>query len=151
MHPGEKPPTLPAVGTTNTAAGARAFAVFYIQALDWGYATMDATLATSLFSDTCRGCARFVKTFFDDEVQLGRHYIGSRTVVTGAESVRSDHHFGSSQVVDTTVTQEKGTLVDSAGKVIEREPAVREAVFRSWLVWSHAHWAIVDWKRVVFK
>jgi hypothetical protein len=151
VRPGEKPPTLPDVGNTNTPAGARAFAVFYVEALDWGYATMDSTLARSLFAKSCTGCARFVANFFDHERNLGRHYVGSRAQPTRAESVHNNRHDGATQSVDVTLTQQKGKLVDAAGRVVVREPAVARAVFRGWLAWRDGRWQIVDWKRVVFK
>lgn len=145
VRPGEKPPTLPAVGRTHTAAGARAVAVFYIQALDWGYATMDSTLAKSLYAKSCKGCARFVMSEFESEQHANQHYVGARSFVTGAQSVVNDHHNGANAVVDVTVSQAKGHLVASNHDVVRKVPAAH-GDFRGWLGWRGGRWVIVDWK-----
>jgi hypothetical protein len=146
VRPGEKPPVLPAVGKKNTPAGARAFAVFYVQALDWGYATMDSTLAKSLYAKSCNGCERFMRVIFDSQRAKGRHYEGSRLTATGAQSMPNDHHFGAAALVDVMIFQAKGALTDARGHLVEKEPVVRHATFRGWLGWRARHWAIVDWK-----
>ena len=42
LHPGERPPVMPALATQHTPEGAVAFAKFFIQTIDWGFATQDA-------------------------------------------------------------------------------------------------------------
>jgi ABC-type sulfate transport system substrate-binding protein len=112
---------------------------------------MDSTLARSLFAKSCKGCERFVTNFFDDEKRLHRHYVGSRVGVTGADNVRNDHRQRANQVVDVTATQRKGVLVNASGSAVAHEPAVPHIAFRGWLIWRGQSWAIVDWKRVIFK
>lgn len=151
VRPGEKPPTLPAVGRTNTPAGARAFAAHWMQALDWGYATTDSKLAKTLFTDACHGCARFVRSEFDQQASANRHYRGARLSIRGVVSVANDHHDRASAVADATVSQESGRLVDTDGHLVRRVPPLTNDVSRIWLKWTSHSWAVVDWKGVVHR
>ncbi|PZS16155.1 MAG: hypothetical protein DLM57_10960 [Pseudonocardiales bacterium] len=151
VHPGEKPPVLPPALVVNLPVGADAFARYWIQALDWGYATTDSTLAKSLFAPSCTGCARFLRNFIDLIRQQHQHYRGGRIAVTGTELMPTDHHAGSTEIVDVTVQQGGLKVISASGAVIESAPQIENDVFRTWLRWDGHSWVVVDWKRVVVK
>jgi hypothetical protein len=151
VRPGEKPPVLPAIAHEHTAAGAAAVAVFYIHALDWGYATMDSTLAKSVFAKSCTDCLRFVTNFFGKQVALGHHYAGSRLYISATRPIPNDKHYRADVVVDITVNQLPGRLLTTAGDLVRVEPAVPNVVFRTWLDWLDGRWTISEWKREIVK
>ncbi len=50
---GEKPPVMPVLATKHTAAGAQAFAEFFIKTIDWGYATTSSAYMRHYFEQSC--------------------------------------------------------------------------------------------------
>ena len=80
LRPGETPPVIDPVGLTNTAEGAEQFAIYWEQALDWAYATMDTTLARSLASPACVTCEN-VLTGIDESRSRGEQMAGGRSRV----------------------------------------------------------------------
>lgn len=60
VRPGEKPPEYPALARRHTAQGALAFAAYYYEAFDWGYATNDPYLVSKLSERGCVGCRRYM-------------------------------------------------------------------------------------------
>jgi hypothetical protein len=94
VSPGEKPPTLAAIGKTNTPQGATQFARYWFAALDWGYATTSSTLARELYAASCTGCAGFATNIIDSVGTQRRHYRGGRITVSGTEVVPTDRHAG---------------------------------------------------------
>jgi Family of unknown function (DUF6318) len=150
VRPGEKPPTLSPVGKTNTAAGALAFADYWMRTLDWGYATTDSTLAKSAFVDSCSNCAVLVKQF-DDARAKGRHFRGGRSRVSSSSLQTNDHHNDATAVDDVTISTQPVRVLDSAGRVVDSAPANGTLTFRTWLKWRAIGWRVVDWKEVVAK
>jgi hypothetical protein len=149
VRPGEKPPVLSALGRENSRAGSILFATYWMQTIDWAYATTDSHLARSVYAGTCSGCARFLRITIDDVRSRGRHFEGGRIGVTGTTIQPNDRRSGSTSVVDVTVSQAALRVVDAAGVVRERTPPSNEVVFRTWLRWSHGVWTVVDWKHAV--
>ncbi len=150
VRPGEKPPTLDPVGKANTAAGALAFADYWMRTLDWGYATTDSSLAKGAFSPVCTDCARFMK-IFDDARANGVHFLGGRMDVIRTEVEPVDHRHGATAVVDVTVSIEALRAVDSSGHVVESGAASPQVTYRVWLQWLATRWTVVDWKQGIAK
>jgi hypothetical protein len=148
VRPGEKPPLLPAEGLENFPAGADVFARYWIEALDWGYATTDSTLAKSLYVSSCTNCSRFVSGEFDSVASKGEHYQGGRLSISASEAQKNDHHLGATSVTDVTVSQAKLAVVSSSGDIVEKTAATPSIRYRVWLRWS-GDWHVVDWKQVV--
>jgi hypothetical protein len=79
---------LPVLATQHSAAGARAFAEFFIKTIDWGYATIDEHYIQHYSDAGCTGCNAFVHGIA--VARAGKHrYIGGRiTVVSASTSQR---------------------------------------------------------------
>lgn len=151
VRPGEKPPTLPAVGKTNTRAGADAFARYWISSLDWGYATTSSVLARELFTPTCVGCARFLTNIIDSTRTQGQHFNGGRISIKSTLLHSTDHHDSATAIVDLLVDQAPLVVIGASGKKISTSPPLSDAIFRVWLRWSSGRRAVVDWKTGVQK
>ena len=149
VRPGEKPPVLPPAGKTNTTVGELEFAAYWMEAVDWGYATTDSTLAKSLHAPSCTGCARFLQNIIDSTRQKDQHFRGGRISVTGTDLKASDGHAGATAIVDVTVQQGAMKVLDASGAVVDSAPAIKNGLFRTWLRWNGVGWVVVDWKRAV--
>jgi hypothetical protein len=150
VRPGEKPPSFPPSLNRNVPASADAFARYWERAIDWGYATADASLARSAFSQECTDCLRFMK-IFDHARANGVHFMGGRSHVIETQLQPNDHWKGATAVDDVTVTVGALDAIDNAGKVIESDPPVARATYRVWMQWTTNRWTVVDWKQVVEK
>jgi len=151
VRPGEKPPTFPASLNRNLPAGADAFARYWMQTLDWGYATTDSSLAKAAFAASCTDCARFVKGNFDDTRAEGWHFRGGRVGFLESTLQQPDHHANATSLDDVTVTVGALETLDRAGHVQSRAPAIPHITYRIWLRWTGARWTVVDWKEAVSK
>ncbi|MDT4908366.1 MAG: hypothetical protein QOI69_1607, partial [Pseudonocardiales bacterium] len=105
VRPGEKPPTPPPGIRVNRPVGSLGFATYWMEALDWGYATTDSTLARSLYASSCTGCTRFLHNAIDVIRQRNQHFRGGRISVTATDLVPTDGHSGATAIVDVTIQQ----------------------------------------------
>lgn len=129
VRPGEKPPVLPALAKTNTRAGAITFAVYWVQALDWGCATTDSTLARSLYSPVCTDCARFMKNF-DDTRRAGEHFVGGRLRLISSTIAANDGRHDAQDAVDVTASAGALRTLDNKGGMVSSASAIAAAGFR---------------------
>jgi len=150
VRPGEKPPTVPAQAKTNTDLGAELYARYWMQALDWGYATTDSSLAKAAFFSTCAGCTKFMQQFDGTRAQA-RHFRGGRIQILGTSLQPNDHHNQATAVYDLTSSQEALQVLTGSGKVVDSAPAIPKDVSRIWLRWTNDSWTVADWKEVVTK
>jgi Family of unknown function (DUF6318) len=150
VRPGEKPPTVPAVAKTNTKAGALTFAVYWMQTIDWGYATVDSSLARTAFSPVCSDCTRFMK-IFDGARAKGVHFRGGRSAILRTDLQSNDHHNGATAVIDVMTSIGALQAIDRNGKIVETDPAESNVTYRVWLRWTGTRWTIVDTKQAVHK
>jgi len=151
VRPGEKPPVLPPGARANGSAGALQFAAYWMEALDWSYATTDSTIAKSLFAPSCAGCARFLRNIIDVTRQRGQHFSGGRISVSGTDLKPTDGLAGATAIVDVTVQQTALKVLATSGAVVESTLAIKDGLFRTWVRWNGARWQVVDWKRAVVK
>lgn len=145
VRAGEKPPTLAALGRTDSPAGALVFAQFWVRALDWGFATTDSTLPRRLYSPKCSDCARFMANF-DDARAKSEHFLGGRFRFSREVLADNDHRNGAQRAVDVTISVTAIRQVTEAGRVIGKSPAVPSITYRVWLGRSGAQWAVVAFK-----
>jgi hypothetical protein len=82
-RPGEKPPVMPVAATKHTRAGAKAFAVFFIKTIDWGFATLNGSYIRHFSLAACTGCATFADGM-DRDRKAGHRYIGGRIAIAAA-------------------------------------------------------------------
>jgi hypothetical protein len=135
VRPGEKPPTLPAAAKQHTPAGALAFAEYYFQAFDWGYATSDPFLVQEISGPKCTACQRYVNgletlTQSAGYVRGGRVSLESAKLVTGSFRVKSDY------VVELVNREQAVVLVKPGVTPTTAQAAVRDdtsLVFASWV------------------
>ena len=150
VRPGEKPPTVPAQAKTNTDLGAELYARYWMQSLDWGYATTDSSLAKAAFSPACTGCTKFMQQF-DGTRANAQHFRGGRIHVLDTSLQPNDHHNQAIAVYDLTSSQDALEVLTGSGKVVDSAPAIPKDVSRIWLRWTNGFWTVVDWKEVVTK
>ena len=136
---GERPPVMPIEATKHTAAGARAFAEFYLRALDWGYATMSGAYIRHYSAPKCTSC-RSVADQLDAARRAGHRYIGGRSTVLRAHPGRGGAFRSQIVAIDSTAFEE----VDRAGKFVTADVAYRGQQFDCKLTWRESRWAVTD-------
>jgi uncharacterized protein DUF6318 len=150
VRPGEKPPTFPQSMEKNLPSAAGTFAVYWVQTIDWGYATVDSTLARRAFSPVCTDCTQFMR-IFDDAHAKGVHFRGGRMAISKWLIRPNDRHNGATAVIDVTVSIGALQAIDRTGKVVEADPAEARVMYRVWLKWTGTKWTVVDTKQAVQK
>ena len=150
VRPGEKPPTFPASLEKNLPSAAGTFAVYWLQTIDWGYATVDSTLARRAFSPVCTNCTRFM-SIFDDARAKGVHFRGGRMAISKWLIQPNDHRNGATAVIDVTLSIGALQAINRTGKVVEADPAEDRVMYRVWLRWTGTRWTVVDTKQAVPK
>jgi hypothetical protein len=150
VRPGEKPPTFPQSLQKNFPSAAGAFATYWMQTIDWGYATVDSSLARTAFSPVCTDCTRFMK-IFDEARAKGVQFHGGRMAISKWMIEPNDHHNGATAVIDVTVSIGALRAIDRSGHVVESDPAQPRVTYRIWLKWTRATWTVVDTKQAVRK
>jgi hypothetical protein len=148
VRPGEKAPVLPALARQHTQAGAVAFARYWVETLDWAYASMDTSLARRGFAASCSECRQLVGAI-DRSRRLDRYVRGGRSIVHSSTAVEPDSKDNAEYVVDVTFAVEKGQVVSSDGSIVGSEPANPHFVFRLWIRWYASGWLIVRKARVI--
>lgn len=134
----------------NNAIGATQFAMFWIQTLDWGYATTDSTLAKIYYAPSCSECKRFTD-IIDSAKQAGHHFRGGRIVASKWVIADNDHRDGATMAVDVTYSQAAVDEVTSSDRIVVSDPKARKIVRRIWLKWVDDGWTVVDTRQVVYK
>jgi hypothetical protein len=140
--PGEKPPVLSDAAKQHTSAGARAFAVYYIRALDWSFATNDTYLLEEVSSPACPACNRYIAALngLRDGEQLtgSRITIVSSRVVTGTFAVKSD------AVVEFVLNDEAAVIARQSSPPTTVAPAVRHDKSLVFVSWRSSGWQVVE-------
>jgi hypothetical protein len=127
---------MPLAARRHTRAGARAFAVFFIETIDWAYATTSTTYMRRYFVPTCIACVSTAAAV-DRARRLGRHFIGDRFTIRGARSLPLASPVGAVVAFDT----ESVEVVDSRGRYVDalEALALQERVY---LHWSADGWSV---------
>jgi hypothetical protein len=138
-RPGEKPPVMPELATENSAAGARAFAEFFIKTIDWGYATTSSTYMRHYFTKSCIGCLS-TAVALDSAARAKHRFIGDRFHITSARdngvgSIHTRHVFATFDVNSVEV-------LDRNGKFVDGEPALINFHELIDVSWKSGHWHI---------
>jgi hypothetical protein len=150
VRPGEKPPTFPQSLQKNLPSAAGAFAAYWMQTIDWGYATVDSSVARTAFSPLCTDCTRFMK-IFDEARAKGVQFHGGRMAISKWMIEPNDHRNGATAVIDVTVSIGALQAIDRSGHVVESDPAHTHVLYRVWLRWTSTRWRVVDTKLGVGK
>ena len=135
--PTERPPVEPVIATQHTAAGAKAFAEFFIRTIDWGYASMSGAYLRHYSMASCLSCTS-IANGLDRDRGAHRIYVGGRLSVIGAKPGRDGAL--QSQVVSANGTAFE--IVDQHGKPVSAEEAHTGLRYTVQLRWQAAAWAV---------
>jgi hypothetical protein len=133
---------MPILATQHTPAGAVAFAKFFIQTIDWGFATTSSTYMRHYYVASCKACQTFATGLDTDKVR-GYRNIGGRTTIT--DSHLSTAYIAGAKTVPVVVTFNDTSFekLDQAGKFISAEPALRSTKFIVTTQWLHDAWSAI--------
>ena len=141
LRAGEKPPVMPLAATRHTSGGALAFAVFFGQTIDWGYATSDPAYPNHYFQPTCLECLN-LRTALNTVKQKGGYYRGSRVTIVSAIPGATGGPDGAeiSAILHTNVTA--WDAVDRDGKSLGAGEPLRNVKEEIWLAWERDGWTV---------
>ncbi len=141
VKPGETPPVEPVAATHHDAAGAAAFAKFFVQTIDWAYATMSTTYMRHYFEDSCTYCTATARPI-DQAAAKGQYIVGARYINYRVETPS----FGSvgESSVGVTIDIQSGELVDQSGSFVDGTPAKTGVVWTPKLTWKTSSWVVTD-------
>lgn len=134
--PNERPPIEPVLATQHTAAGAKAFAEFFVRTIDWGFATMSGTYIRHYAPPSCLGCKQFADGI--DRARAAHHtYVGGWFTITGSTARSYTASTASIAVRYDSLSFEE---VDQLGKGISADPAQTNQTFIVDLAWTPSGW-----------
>jgi hypothetical protein len=140
---GEKPPVMPIAATQHTAAGAQAFAKFFIQTIDWGYATTSTTYMRHYFDRRCVGCTS-ISEAIDGASARNRRFVGDRFTIRSAVNggAGGPNSAELSTLIHFDVTSAEVVAPD--GGYVAGQPALTDYRERVYETWRGNGWAVVE-------
>jgi hypothetical protein len=142
LHPGETPPLMPLAATQHTQAGAVAFAKFFIQTIDWGYATTSSAYMKHYFGPGCRACNTFSSAISSARSKNER-FEGGHLTIRSAQS-RSLQPGDSAVTIDLLVDITTFARLNQHGVFLDGEPAQTGISFELETRWAHGGWFVED-------
>lgn len=139
-HPGEKPPVMPVAATKHTAAGAKAFAKFFILTIDWGFATTSGAYMRHYYAKSCVECRSFYGNFVRAHAD-GAHFVGGRVKIT---KVSTPTAVSAVTVVRVTLDISGSETIDAKGRFKNGEPPSHDQVFSVRAAWRNSMWIVTD-------
>jgi hypothetical protein len=139
---GEKPPVMPLAATKHTAAGAQAFAEFFIKTIDWGYAVVDGSYAAHYSSRHCVDCFVFVRGM-DKARRLKHTYIGGRITVTSGMLARKPTIRSAEYTAVLTFDILAFAELTQAGRTVRADQAHSGEKFEVSVAWREHRWMVV--------
>jgi hypothetical protein len=140
LRKGERPPVLPALATEHTPAGAVAFAKFFIQTIDWGFATTSGAYMRHYYAKSCVECASHADGL-DNTRKAGEYYIGSRFRITEAEP-GSAGNADPSVIVTFDLTSAE--ILTNRGAFVDGDVAHPHQSRQLWLGWISDGWQVTN-------
>jgi hypothetical protein len=143
LRPGDKPPVLTAGAKTHTAAGAKAFATYFVQAVDWGLATTDPYLISAISAPSCRACAGYIQSLTamrtrGDSVHGARIQVVSGTVMRGTLPVKADYG------VELVIREDAPVHVSAGSAAPSTDTRANQDYARVYLDWTAGGWQVVE-------
>jgi hypothetical protein len=142
LHKGERPPVMPALATKHTPAGAVAFAKFFIQTIDWAYATTNTAYMRHYYVNACVTC-RSIDQAITRAAKRGRHFVGDRLSVIAVRDVNRAVTDGPELSLTVDIAVGSVRVVDAEGRQIDRQPALTIHDFVA-LYWSAGAWTVQE-------
>jgi hypothetical protein len=143
LKAGEQPPVMPLEASQHTPAGAIAFAKFFIQTIDWGFATTSGAYMRHYFLSSCIECASHADSL-DKTRKAGEHYLGSRFAIRSISSVRSDRRDGSEASAKVLFDLTSMEVLNSSGAFVSGDIARPGNQRLLWMAWRANGWVVVD-------
>jgi len=125
-----------------------AVATYWMQALDWAYATTDTTLAKAFVEPGCVECSRLIG-IIDDVATREAHFQGGRISQTGMQFASTTGGPSDSTAIDLTYDQAPLLVIDRYGHRVGSDHGIANYVRRFWLRWTPRGWRIAMTKAVV--
>lgn len=140
--PGERPPLMPVEATKHTIAGARAFAKFFLQTIDWGYATTSSNYMRRYFQPSCDEC-RVTRLALDNAHRDNEHYIGSRLTIVKVGQPRRGGPRSADLTIQVTLNITSVELIDRDGRASHPDVAYNGFREQVGLRWDKPDWTTV--------
>lgn len=134
---------MPVAATVHSAAGAQAFAVFFVKTIDWGYATTSSAYMRHYYDPkTCGECEASAKTL---DLTRGKkwHYLGGRIHPTVTGPYADRQQFGSQYIEQVRFDVEALTAVDAHGNIKNADLPRKNGRVRIYCAWEGDHWTVV--------
>jgi hypothetical protein len=138
----ERPPVMPVEATLHSRAGAQAFAVFFIETIDWAYATTSSAYMRHYFDHRCIGC-RSIAHAIEGARAKRRHFIGDRLTIKAATVRSASGQRGDRLIVLVRFDVTSGEVVSRSNRFIDGSPALSNYGERLLLQWKRA-WRVVE-------
>jgi Family of unknown function (DUF6318) len=143
LRPGDKPPVLTAGAKTHTAAAAKAFATYFVQAVDWGLATTDAYLISAISAPSCRTCAGYIQSLTarrtrGDSVHGARIQVVSATIMRGTLPVKADYG------VELLIREDAPVAASAGSAAPSTDTRANQDYARVYLDWTAGGWQVVE-------
>jgi len=132
---------MPAIALQHTDAGAMAFAKFYLQTVDWGYATTNASYMRHYYDTECVRC-KILDDAITGVAKHKWHFIGGRSKITRITPFATNQ-FSSDLVFNTVSDIDSGTEVDSNGNIHGGDIAHKEFPEKIGVHWNGASWRAI--------
>jgi hypothetical protein len=130
----------PDLAKQHTANGALAFAAYYFDAYDWGYATNDPTLVEEVVEPSCGGCSKYISGL--------KSLRAKQSVLTGgrlrivARGLRSGNFNYKSDYVVRVVLDEEPIVVRTRGSA----PSTAATAVNGYISYLFVSWRSGEWK-----
>jgi hypothetical protein len=140
---GETPPVMPVLATKHTAEGAVAFARFFMQTIDWGYATSDPAYMNHYFEESCTQCLNY-RTFLTSAKNKNAYYRGSRATLVDQSVGEVGGPFGAELSIIQHLDITAWDLVDLEDRSLGSGISLNNIRQETWAKWSDSAWVVVD-------
>ncbi|MCU1690323.1 MAG: hypothetical protein JWN20_2251 [Jatrophihabitantaceae bacterium] len=145
-RPGEKPPARPVDILSD--AGAEAFARYFMQTVDWAYASMDSSLMRAAYDPaSCNYCNQAANRT-DADKAAGKRYEGGRSTISLIDA--NDIANPLDCLVLAIFTAEPVAVYDKAGVQLSSEPAETDIRFNLRISFGRK-WNVQEVKQLVTK
>jgi hypothetical protein len=138
---GEKPPVMPGIAVQHTDAGAMAFAKFYLQTVDWGFATTNAAYMRHYYDKQCIGCMN-LSDAITRVAKKNWHYIGGRYHIRSTRPIARNSN-ASDLIIDIRSDLDSGTAVDVKGNIHAADIAHHDFPEKIGVRWNGINWRVV--------
>nr|WP_246314432.1 DUF6318 family protein [Kineococcus aurantiacus] len=133
-------PELSELGKEFSQEGSGAFAIYYVQVLNYSRNSGDVEVLRSISAPDCAAC--------DDDVREVSFYLAHGYSHDGLETQFRKIEFGSwepatgDSQMQVYVDRPAHSVIDRGGTVIDEAPGATDASFYLWLKWVDNHWLV---------